>query len=150
MAIQETKQVEVQVFFETYFKELGCEAQVSRLMAKRLTLGRSEKRKKELLQAAQKDIRDRLHGGSAIDADQAQRFKENLEAISALNKTINETYVKKGVGRSVIREFRQGGVLYREDCVKLAIHITGWKVEPTARLDPSILARIEELRKRNT
>jgi predicted aminopeptidase len=140
---------EVQTFFEVYLKQLGVEAQISKLRGRRDGLAKTLKKKREKISARLSDTRAKLREGEAIPEDEAQSYKGGHTEFLKIGREIRAVYRKKNCSSNDIKDFRQAGELYHVDATDLALHITGkTQVDPIDRLDPAILARIEELRKK--
>lgn len=143
--IYDDSPAEVQALIELCFQKWGAEDYRLDLVEKAKRIRPREQKRLKTKQDALRDIwKAAREDGVAPDIAEVQKLWTESQA---LNKEIRKAQDKKNVGAKARRPYSEAVKLYREDERTLLVSIRGKEITPTKRLDPSILARIEVLRK---
>lgn len=136
---------EVQVLIDTLFSKWGAEDHRKVLLQKAERIRPREQKKAKRIRGDLTEIwKACREDGTAPDTEKVKQLWSDLQA---LNKEIRKGQTNKGCGPTQRRVYSDAFKMYMEDERGLLEKIKGEAIQPTAKLDPAVLARIEEKRK---
>lgn len=144
-AIYDDLPAEAQVLIDTLYMKWGAEDYAAILLKKaQRVLPKKQAKASEIASELSEIWKAVYEDGTPPDVE---RVKTLYAEAKILRKEVKDEQTKKGCAAKHRRVYNEAATVYEEDARALGVQITGKAVKATSKLDPAVLARIEERRK---